>query len=123
MLNKIAERWDEEVIIKLEGMKERIDKGEATEDDTWQIFNLERFTFLYDLMMNSTIEENGTWVNGVNPLDPGDELATLAEKVYAHTKKTRDETLDLLQDLFLRKGLKFTQDKEQIRWEWNEYLD
>ncbi len=122
MLNEIAEAWDSEVIVKLEGMRDRINKGEASEDDTWQIFNLERFSFLYDLMMNSTIEENGTWINGVNPLEPSSELVTLAEKIYSHTKKSCDETLDLLRDLFQRKGLTFVQEREQVRWEWNEYI-
>jgi radical SAM superfamily enzyme YgiQ (UPF0313 family) len=122
MLNKIAEQWDSDVTAKLEGMKDRIDKGTASEDDAWQIFNLERFVFLYDLMMNSTIEKNGTWVNGEKVLETDSGLEKLADGIFQETKKNRDETLDLLKDLYERKGLNFVQEDGQVRWEWNEYL-
>lgn len=122
MLNKIATQWDSDLIEKLEGMQDRINDGSASEEDAWQIFNLERFSFLYDLMMDSTIENMGTWVNGVNQLDSSEGLETLADRIHSHTKKNRDETLELLKDLFQRDGLICTQEKSSVSFAWNEFI-
>jgi len=122
MLNEIAELWDSEVISNLERIKQQIKKGEATEFDTWQIYNLERFTFLYDLMMTRMIEENGSWYNGEKPVEREDALQTLAEKIHPQAGKSSSETLDFLKDLVLRNGLNYFQEEGTIRWEWNEYL-
>ena len=122
MLNEIAEHWDSAVISKLESIKHQVKKGEASEFDAWQIYNLERFTFLYDLMMTRLIEEKGAWFNGEKPVDKEDALQTLAEKIHQQAGKSRDETFNFLKDLVLRNGLNYVNEKGTIRWEWNEYL-
>jgi anaerobic magnesium-protoporphyrin IX monomethyl ester cyclase len=122
MLNDIAELWDSEVVSNLERIKQQMIKGEATDFDTWQIYNLERFTFLYDLMMARLIEEKGSWHNGEKPVEKEDALQTLAEKIHQQAGKSSEETLDFLKDLVLRNGLNYVQEEGTIRWEWNEYL-
>jgi len=122
MLNEIAESWDAGVIKSLEDMRLRIEDGSASEYETWQIYNLDRFCFLYDLMMGSVIEENGRWSNDGIQLKSENALETLADRVYSRTKKNRDETLTLLRDLYERKGLIFSDVNGESRWRWNDYI-
>lgn len=122
MLNQIAENWDSDLIQKWDGMRKRLEEGSASEEDQWHIFNLNRFGFLYDLMMNSTLEEKGHWVNGVNPLDSDKGLEELADKIFHYTNRTKDEALDLLKDLFQRDGIRFSQENGEVRWEWNDFI-
>lgn len=122
MLNEIAEKWDSAVISNISRIQQQMEKGEASEFDAWQIFNLNRFVFLYKLMMNRTIEKNGSWHNGTNSNEESAALQTLVDKIYQETGKSRDETLGFMKDLVLRKGLNYIEAEGTIKWEWNEYI-
>ncbi len=122
MLNIIAEQWDKDTHEKLFQIRNKMDSGEATEDEEWQIKNLERFLFLYQLMMDKIIEENGTWINGVDAVSDNEVLKTLANKIHIHMEKTPDEAFDILDYAFKRSSIKYIHSNRQIRWEWQNYL-
>ncbi len=121
-LNSIAEEWDQGVLDELAAIEKRMKSGEATKEEAWQVENLNRFSFIYDLMMDRLIEDNGFWHNGAQPVTETEALETLADKLYASTNKTRSEVFEILDYAYKRESFKFTQDGEHIRWEWNNYL-
>ncbi|MCP4751535.1 MAG: radical SAM protein [Proteobacteria bacterium] len=122
MLDAIAEKWDQAVLDKLSDIEKRMETGEASKDEAWQVENLERFSFIYDLLMNQTIEEKGSWLNGTNSMTNTEALEALSQRIYPFTTKSQKEALDILNYAFERGSLNYIQDQEHIRWNWKDYL-
>jgi len=122
MLDTIAESWENGINASIQAMRDKIRSGEANAYETWQIENMERFFFLYDLMMKETIEDRGSWLNGVSQPSVEEALATLADRVSAALGKTRQETLGWLREVQQLDGLRLTQTDDGVCWQWHEYL-
>jgi anaerobic magnesium-protoporphyrin IX monomethyl ester cyclase len=122
MLDSIAESWERGVHEQLAAMQDRIQQGIASAHESWQIQNMERFLFLYDLMMKGIIEKEGCWRNGTTQPDVNQALEMLAAQIHQPMGKTRDETLELLVYAMKQQGLRLAHSGEWSRWEWKDFL-
>ena len=123
MLDAVALEWETDTTETLGRIERKMAAGEASEEEAFQIINLNRFVFIYELMMDRVIEENGIWRNGDGGiLDDSAAISALAERIYKKMKKSKSVTIDLLQYTFDKKTLQYTYDDEQIKWQWLEYL-
>ena len=61
MLDRVVIKWEEEFDSYLGYIKERMEAGQAGEEEAWPLINLERIVIIYDLMMERVIEEMGCW--------------------------------------------------------------
>lgn len=122
VLNDIAIKWDHDVIEKLDNIRTSMEQGSASKDDAWQIQNLDRFIFIYDLMMNGVIEEKGTWQNGEGPVEYQQALKELSSKISPLTGKDNREAFEFLNYIDDKKGLNLSQENDIVKWEWNDYL-
>jgi len=123
MLDAIALEWDRGTKEKLGEIQRKMTRGEASEDEAFQIINLERFLFIYDLMMNRVIEKNGCWRNGKNQAGSESEaISDLAERIYEATAKSKSETIDILKYACKKGSLSYANDEDFVRWQWSEFL-
>ncbi|MCP4668735.1 MAG: B12-binding domain-containing radical SAM protein [Deltaproteobacteria bacterium] len=122
MLDDIVIAWEEKFDQWLGDIKRRLGTGEATEEETAVLTNLEHTVLIYDLMMDEVIEEKGFWGHTGKPVSQGRAFKGLVDRVADSTDYTRkqvDETLGLA----VEKGnLTWREDKGIIRWEWVDYL-
>jgi len=119
MLDEIVDEWNRVILAKL---REPANGGEATKDGVPQFSNLERILVYYDLMMKRAIEEDGSWRNGSGPVPRDEALRDLAGRVYGSTDRTERDAYYILRYAVENGHLRYVQDGERIRWEWNDYL-
>ena len=123
MLDEIALEWDTGAKEKLGEIERKMATGDATDDEAFQIINLERFLFIYELLMSRVIEENGHWVNGTKPINGDkDAISGLAERTYTKLNKDKDKTESILKYAFEKGTLNYAVKNDQVHWQWKEYL-
>ena len=120
-LNQIADLWEKMAHNHLTEIKEKMAQGEATVEEAWQIDNLDRFLFIYQLMMDSVIEENVSATNGTQATSLEQALADLSLKIYKQMNKTEVETNQFLKYVYDRGGIQFDEANNAV-WKWNNYL-
>lgn len=123
MMDERVVDWEKVFGDFLDDIKIRMEQGKATEDETWQLVNLERTVLIYDLMMARGIEEKGTWPVDGHP--PGDtaSLTTLSHRLAGMTKYSREEIFDALEHTMEKGNLARREENGNVHWEWVDYLD
>ena len=122
MLDDIVIEWEQEFDGYLSYIERQIERGEATEDETWQLRNLESAVLIYDLMMHRIIEEKGTWGNNDNAVSYGESMKTLVDRIAGSIDYTPEQIYNTLNSAVEKGNLRYTKDAGQIRWEWAEFL-
>jgi radical SAM superfamily enzyme YgiQ (UPF0313 family) len=122
MLNSIAEDWERITHETLAEIRERMESGVASDDEAWQIQNLDRFLFLYDLMMDRSIEENATWRNGEMVRNDREAIAQLATRIKKNQNVDTQIVNEVLTYAFQRGSLFFEQANNQVSWKWQNYI-
>ncbi len=120
VLNAIAEEWDYETQNKLAEIKQRIDQGTATDDEAWQVINLDRFLFIYQMMMENTLENHGSWINGTPFASDSAALKDLARRIHGPMGKTEPEALAILQYAFERGSIEYADVDNRVVWNWQK---
>jgi radical SAM superfamily enzyme YgiQ (UPF0313 family) len=120
MLDAIAEEWDYETHKKLGEIKDRMDKGVASDEEAWQVVNLERFLFIYKMMTDDVLENNKTSINGTKLDSSTSALKGLAEKIHEPMGKTEEETLTILKYAYDRGSIEYTGKNSEIEWKWQD---
>lgn len=121
-LNTIAEEWDSETRGKLEEIRKKMKKGEASEEESWQINNLERFLFIYQLMTDEVIEQKGSWINGEKSTTVESAIKGLAKNISKTMNQSESQTIDLLTYVYERGSIYFEEKNGQVSWRWKDYL-
>jgi len=122
MLDEIVTKWENEYNVYLDDIKCRIKKGQATEEESWEVNNLERIVLTYDLMMNAVIEKVGSWKAEKNPVSETEALATLAVRIKECVGSKKDLVDDTLNRAVEQKNLAYLQQNGRIQWRWVDYL-
>ena len=122
MLDDIVADWQNEYNGYLEDIQHRAKQGRATADEIWEVENLKRIVFIYDLMMQNVIEEKGHWQSHGAPLSAADKLSSLVDRIKKSTPKKAEDIYNTLQDAIQKGSLICTEDGGQIRWQWQDYL-
>lgn len=121
-LNAIAEEWDYETKKQLEEIRVKMKNGTATEDEAWKIDNLERFLFIYQLMMESIIENYGTWELETAEFSEDEAILGLAERIHEKMNQPLSRTQEILTYAVGRDSIFYSINNNQMKWEWRTYL-
>jgi len=122
MLDNSVVDWEKAFEEWLDDIKARMKTGEASDDEVWQLTNLERTVLIYDVMMARGVEEAGQWPLASPDLTDRQALRELSRRIAAVTDYSADDIFDAL-ELTMEKGnLTCRKENGAIRWEWVEYL-
>jgi radical SAM superfamily enzyme YgiQ (UPF0313 family) len=117
-LDDIVIDWETKFKADLDKIGARMKKGQATEEETQMIVNLERIIVLYDIMMEELIEKKGSWPSNKNPLSFTDAIDMLAGHIEKSTSHTKDKILNSLHHIYEQGTIKYSNENGQIRWAW-----
>ncbi len=121
-LNAIADEWDVETKKQLEEIRIKMKKGVATKEEAWKIDNLERFLFIYQLMMERIIEDYGTWELGKADCSREQAIQGLAERIHEKMKQPLSRTKEILEYAVGRESIFYSTNGTRVKWEWRNYL-
>ncbi|MBU2511806.1 B12-binding domain-containing radical SAM protein [bacterium] len=122
MLNAIAEEWDTETHKQLAQYREKMTNGTATEAETWQIVNLDRFLFIYQMMTDEIIEKYGSWETDDAVWSAEKALQGLAERIHGHMNKSEEEVGEILNYAYNRRSIHYSCYNNRLNWHWLNYL-
>jgi hypothetical protein len=121
-LDDIVVNWEAEYDEYLSDIQVRMEKREATNDEIWEIKNLERIVLIYDLMMKNVIEEIGCQDYDGSPLTEEEHLTFLSNKICRTTAYDLQRTYETLSDALQQGNLKHVNENGKIKWQWVDYL-
>jgi radical SAM superfamily enzyme YgiQ (UPF0313 family) len=122
MLDDIVLAWKNEYDGYLGDIKNRMQTGQATADEIWEVRNLERIVLIYDLMMKNLIEEVGYWQVDKNPLSADEALNGFVRRINDATAHRSADIHQALQLAVDQGNLTFRSDDGQVKWQWVDYL-
>jgi len=122
MLDESVVDWEKAFDEWLDGIRLRMEAGEASEAEAWQLTNLERTVLIYDLMMGRAIETGGEWAAKEPPSSDETALDDLAGRIENTCKYTVAEIKDALENTIAQGNLGYTAEDGRIRWAWKDYL-
>jgi radical SAM superfamily enzyme YgiQ (UPF0313 family) len=122
MLDDIIAKWENEYNVYLEDIKSRLETGQATEDESWEVNNLEHIVLAYDLMMNTVIEKVGTWKAAKNPVSKAEALRTLSKRIKQCVAAKPNLVDNMLERTVQQKNLAFVEQDGWIQWRWVDQL-
>jgi radical SAM superfamily enzyme YgiQ (UPF0313 family) len=122
MLDEVVIAWENKYDQYLQGIKRQMQDGTATPDEVHQLENLERTVVLYDLMMQNSIEENGTWPDNGTQMSKEKNLKRLVDRII----RTRDidpkKLKTSLRHAVINKNLDLIYRDGKISWKWRDSL-
>ena len=121
-LDKIVIGWEDEYNRLLADIKHRMQQHAASEEEAEQVNNLERIVLIYDLMMKSVIEENGSWPRDGQPSGKQDMLESLTEKINSKLDSPRRLIQDTLRHAAQKGDLICLEEPDKIRWQWANHI-
>jgi radical SAM superfamily enzyme YgiQ (UPF0313 family) len=121
MLDEIAVEWEDRFNRYLGEIKARMQAGNASAEDAYQVTNLERIVLVYDLMMQNTIERVGAWPQA-GPIGAGSALDTLVRRVQEATGLEAPALREALQYAARQQNLIHEHRNRMIRWRWRDQL-
>ena len=121
MLDAIAVDWESRFNRYLGDIQERMAAGKASPAESHQLTNLQRITFVYDLMMHNMIERVGSWRNGSGS-ELSENLKILIRRVAAATSHATDRVQDALKAAVEKGDLICETSDRGVRWQWRDYL-
>jgi anaerobic magnesium-protoporphyrin IX monomethyl ester cyclase len=114
--------WEKAFGDWLDDIKVRMESGDATEDESWPLINLERTVLIYDLMMARGIEEKGEWSTKASPVSEEAALMDLSYHLEGTVKNSRQEIYDALAHTMAGGNLTYREAGGTIQWAWVEQL-
>jgi anaerobic magnesium-protoporphyrin IX monomethyl ester cyclase len=122
MLDDFVTAWEKTYLDRLGIIKQRREKGEATESEAWDLTKLEYIVVINDLMMSRALEEKGFWPNQ-KTLSEEDSLGKLVDQVWRLTGSERELVQKTL-TYAVGKGNLIRLDQDGMtRWQWRDYLE
>jgi len=122
VLDDIVIKWENEFNQLLGDIQQRMQTGEASDEEVQQLTNLERIVLVYDLMMGGAVEKKGCWPHDGRPPDPAAVLRVLSDRIGA-TVDTKPQLLhDTLSHALRQGNLAYTHSEGTIRWHWVDYI-
>jgi len=122
MLDKVVIGWEEEYHAFLSDIRKRMRRGQTTEDESWQLINLERIVLIYDLMTQRSIEKWGTWPATDSAVSDTALLKKLVKRIRGSSECDEKMLLATLLHSIRQSDLRYVHENGKIRWEWTDYL-
>ena len=121
MLDETVMEWEKECNEWLSKMQESTKRGEATEEEAFQVNRLEQTIIIYDLMMERVLENNRSCSN--NKFDSfSDALKSLIKKVACSTSYSEGQILSVLNSCLENGNLMYAAQNGHIKWDWVDFL-
>lgn len=122
MLDRVVMKWEARFDEWLGEIKRRMERGEAAEEEAWQVTRLEHTVLIHDLMMNNVIEERGASVSKNGHASEGEVLESLVERLVKSTAYTVRELSNTLKFAVEQDFLRWTECDGYVKWQWVDYL-
>ncbi|MFC1857626.1 B12-binding domain-containing radical SAM protein [Thermodesulfobacteriota bacterium] len=122
MLNDVVIAWEREFDEYLGEIKRRMETGEATEEEAWQLKRLEYTVAIYDLMMGQLIEQKGHVPVGENSWSDIEALQRLSGELSESTSYTAAQLFDALKFALEQGYIRQRADTVKNQWEWVDFL-
>ena len=123
MLDEIVIAWEDEYNQLLADIKQRMQTNEASDEEAQQVTNLERIVLIYDLMMNNTIERNGSWAHNGHSLSTEENLNKLATRISRSVDATFGKLYETLGRELQEGNLTCADSNGKVRWRWKDDLN
>jgi len=121
MLDDIAIEWEDKFNGWLGYIRERINSGEASEEEAWPLVNLERIILVYDLMMKEVVEKKGRF-DIKAPYDRTKVLELFSGRAAETINHKRDEILKVIEYEINEGNLIVSEKDGQCSLKWIDYL-
>jgi len=122
MLDEIALDWENKYVQYLGLIQQRMQAGAASADEVNQLENLERTVILYELMMNDTIEENGSWSSSDGDVHQSKRLDMLLARIGQKRKIDPQKLASALRHAIANGNLICPDRNGKIGWQWQDFL-
>ncbi|MBW1837119.1 MAG: cobalamin-dependent protein [Deltaproteobacteria bacterium] len=122
MLDDIVVEWENKFDEWLGEIKRRMESGEATPEEAWQLQRLEHTVLIYDLMMGSILEQKGFWHSGDQPVSQREAFKVLVGRIERSTQYTQQQIVHTLDFAITSGNLRYVQRNGASRWEWVDFL-
>jgi len=119
-LDGIVKAWQDHFDSWLDDIKKRRDNGTATEKEAWPLTNLEHIMLIYDLMMNSVIEEME--YHACQKAHLPAEFQLLVDHIQAKLDQPRNQLYKTLRYAHQKNYLNLVRKNGACHWEWNNFL-
>jgi len=119
MMDSVVEHWEKKFLDWLGYIEKNMESGTASNAEVWQYKKLRYCSIIYELMMNSALEENGI-VPGANAKVEG--LQRLAGQLSRQIRYGRDEIAEALDFAAGQGTLICTEKNGALKWQWNDEL-
>jgi anaerobic magnesium-protoporphyrin IX monomethyl ester cyclase len=122
MMNDIVIDWEHQFNLWLDDIKHRRETGEATASEAWPLTKLEHTVLLYELMMNTVIEDKGIFKTTHVPLTTAAAVKLLTEHLAGAVNQTQRQMILTLSYAVEQGYLTYTHRDGYCKWEWVDYL-
>jgi len=122
MLDEFAIAWENKFDAYIKRIVELMKKGLASEEEAGQVTNLHRTLLIYDLMMGSHIEMDGSWHDEKSSSSDEDVLKSLVDRLANSSSYSKEELLSVLKFSTEKGSLRYRKDNGLVRWEWVDFL-
>jgi radical SAM superfamily enzyme YgiQ (UPF0313 family) len=121
-LDRIVIDWEQDFNRYLGDIKLRMQAGDATPEESFQLVNLERIVLIYELMMKSIIETEGILRDDPQAAPGEDPIEALARRIQGRMPCDAALLLDSLRTAAERGDLFCERQADGERWRWRDYL-
>jgi anaerobic magnesium-protoporphyrin IX monomethyl ester cyclase len=118
MMNDIVINWEHQFNLWLDDIKQRREKSETTESEAWPLTKLEHTVLLYELMMNTVIEDKGIFKRNGAPTTKTAAVKFLVD----HISGAVDQMVLSLRYALEQGYLTYTNRDGYCNWKWVDYL-
>ncbi len=115
MMDSIVKEWEEKFLAWLGDIERKMRIGAAPDHEIRQYKKLRHCSILYELMMNSSIENHGLCPPAPQSSDP---LKALVQKLEGKISYGKDETTEALSKAVEQGVIKSEKEGGLIRWRW-----
>jgi anaerobic magnesium-protoporphyrin IX monomethyl ester cyclase len=122
MLDEIALDWENKYLQYLGLIQQRMQAGTANAEEVNQLENLERTVIVYELMMNDTIEENGSWSNSDGDIHQTKRFDMLLDRIAQKRKIDPQKLESALRHAIANGNLNCNDRNGKIGWQWQSFL-
>lgn len=127
MLDQIVIEWEDQYDEWLGYVDVQMKKGEATEEEAWQLIKLRHTVLIYELMMEQAIEKYagekyGGFSHKETTISNDEALGMLVKRLVAGTGHLETELSHTLGYAVDQGYLKWREKGKMPRWKWVDYL-
>ena len=122
MMDDVVIGWEKKYDEYLGDLKILRENGQGTAEQVWPLTRLEYTIWIYDLMMNRVLEDQGT-LSFSKDETPDVALGHLAKKITGSIKATEKELQIALGFAFEQGYLKPMVKNDLIQWQWVDFLE